>query len=840
MATRSRADLEKTIDEHAVTLLKVDAFMQKSEQMFTTLNANVQAILSKLGNNGSSSIHVEDEDHSTSSVNNRRDRLHLLTLLRQHKLFAKQSKCSFGGNSVEYLGHIISREGVSTDPLKLSAIKEWPTPTDVKQLRGFLGLTRYYRRFIRSYGMLAKPLTNLLRKDAFIWSEDATIAFQKLKEVLASPPVLALPDFSKVFVIETDASGKGMGAVLMQDGHPIAFISKALSSKQQAFSVYERELLAIMFAVKYWHHYLSMAHFIIRTDQKSLKHLVDQKITTPLQLVWVSKMMGYDFEIQYKMGSENSVADALSRVAAPTLWAITIKTFDSAIWERVKATWVNDEKLKGIIDDLQNGKDYEGYSWVNQTLLKKGKILVGNDLQLQGDLISLCHKEAVSGHSGVHATIQRIRSLFTWKEMHKQVRNFIRNCTICQKAKYETVASPGLLQPLPIPTQIFSDISMDFIGGLPRIQGKDSIFVVVDRLTKYSHFMPLSHPYSAAHVAQLFLDQVFKLHGIQLALSTAYHPQSDGQTEVVNRCLETYLRCMVMDKPSNWVKWLPLAEFWYNCNFHTALGITPFQALYGYPPPIFVPYVPKDVRVAAVNELLTDREATIRLLQFALTRAHNRMKQLADKRRSDREFKVGDFVYVKLHPYGQSTLRASHFNKLGPKYFCPFMVIEKIGVVAYKLDLPDEAQIHPVFHVSLLKLAKGNVTQSVPLPTAPRFLFKPLQILNRRLARRGNRASAEGLVHWDNLPITEATWENLEDLQISEHKYGESSGRRRGRGKNYERGGRGRGRGMGRGDKSGMRCYDCGVFGHLSYECTKWKNKENEANLIQEDEPTLL
>ncbi|KAD4888918.1 hypothetical protein E3N88_20991 [Mikania micrantha] len=164
---------------------------------------------------------------------------------------------------------------------------------------------------------------------------------------------------------------------------------------------------------------------------------------------------------------------------------------------------------------------------------------------------------------------------------------------------------------------------------------------------------------------------------------------------------------MVMDKPTNWIKWLPLAEFCYSCNFHTPLGITLFQALYGYPPPIFVPYVPKDVRAAAVNELLCDREATIKLLRFSLTRAQNRMKQLADKRRSDREFRVGDYVYVKLHPYA----------------------------VAYKLDLPDEAQVHSVFHVSLLKLARGNVSQAIPLPTGPRFLFKPLQVLKRRLAR---------------------------------------------------------------------------------------------------------
>ncbi|XP_022001402.1 uncharacterized mitochondrial protein AtMg00860-like [Helianthus annuus] len=173
----------------------------------------------------------------------------VLLILRDQQLYAKKSKCNFGGSSVEYLGHIISNKGESTDPKKIAAIKEWPVPTDVKQLRDFLGLTGYYRRFIKSYGMIAKPLTDLLKKDAFKWSDQATAAFEHLKEALMPPPVLSLPDMSKVFTVETDASGKGIGVVLMQEGHPIAFISKALSSRQQALSIYERELLAIIFAI---------------------------------------------------------------------------------------------------------------------------------------------------------------------------------------------------------------------------------------------------------------------------------------------------------------------------------------------------------------------------------------------------------------------------------------------------------------------------------------------------------------------------------------------------------------------------------------------------------------
>ncbi|KAJ0494369.1 putative nucleotidyltransferase, Ribonuclease H [Helianthus annuus] len=498
-----------------------------------------------------------------------------LNLFREHHLFAKRSKCSFGGGTVEYLGHLISKDGVATDPKKVEAIQNWPQPMNVKQLRGFLGLAGYYRRFIKSFGILAKPLTELLKKDAFEWNSQATSAFEELKKALSSPPVLALPNLSLPFILETDASSRGIGAVIMQNGHPIAYISKALSPKQQALSVYEKELLAIMFAIQHWRHYLSMGKFIIRTDQKSLKYLIDQKINTPLQHVWLSKMMGFDYEIVYKKGSDNLVADALSRVEGPTLLPIALSTFDPSLLERIKTTWRNDEALQQMIIQLIAGKVIKNCSWNGQYLTKKNKLLVGKHNTLRKDIIHLCHATSGSGHSGVHVTLQRAKQFFTWKGITRDVRQFIRECEICQRAKHETAAQPGLLQPLATPSYIFSDISMDFVGGLPNSDGKDTILVVVDRLTKFAHFIPLSHPFTAATVAQVFLDQIFKLHGwpetivsdrdpifmsnfwkeftrlhgVTLAMSTAYHPQSDGQTEVVNRCLEAYLRCMTMDKP---------------------------------------------------------------------------------------------------------------------------------------------------------------------------------------------------------------------------------------------------------------------------------------------------
>ncbi|KAJ0601569.1 putative nucleotidyltransferase, Ribonuclease H [Helianthus annuus] len=324
----------------------------------------------------------------------------VLEVLKANQLFAKMSKCFFGGNSVEYLGHIITKEGVATNPKKIEAIKQWLVPSTIKQLRGFLGLSSYYRRFIRSYGILAKPLTSLLRKDNFKWNEEATAAFERLKEALCTPPVLALPDFSKTFVLETDASGLGIGAVLMQEGHPLAFISKALSPRQQVYSVYEKELLAILFAAKYWHHYLITSHFIIKTDQKSLKYLMEQKLTTPLQHVWLSKLMGFDYEIVYKKGVENKVADALSRVQGPTLSAISVSHLHPSLMDKIKMSWQQDPVVQQKLQQLMKGTVVPKYKWNGSILTKNGKIVVGKFEPLQQEIIDLCHSSSIGGGGG--------------------------------------------------------------------------------------------------------------------------------------------------------------------------------------------------------------------------------------------------------------------------------------------------------------------------------------------------------------------------------------------------------------------------------------------------------
>ncbi|XP_017241605.1 uncharacterized protein LOC135152094 [Daucus carota subsp. sativus] len=234
-------------------------------------------------------------------------------LMRQNTLFAKQSKCDFMTTKVAYLGHVISQQGVAVDQAKVADMVSWPLPQNLKALRGFLGLTGYYRKFVQHYGTIARPLTDLLQKDSFHWSEEATKAFQALKNAMASTPVLRLPDFSKEFTIESDACNTGIGAVLTQEGQPLAYFSKALGIKGQAMSTYEKELMALVAAVKKWSSYLMDKHFTIKTDHWSLKYLTDQKISNLLQQKWISKLLGYDYTIVYRKGKENTVADALSR-----------------------------------------------------------------------------------------------------------------------------------------------------------------------------------------------------------------------------------------------------------------------------------------------------------------------------------------------------------------------------------------------------------------------------------------------------------------------------------------------------------------------------------------------
>ncbi|GJY43080.1 putative mitochondrial protein [Tanacetum coccineum] len=316
----------------------------------------------------------------------------VLGTMQSQQLYAKMSKCVFGSPQVEYLGHVISGKGVATDPSKIQAMQEWPIPVNIKKLRGFLGLT-------------------------------AQKAFDELKNAMVNTPVLALPNFQEELTVETNASDEGIGAFLLQKGHPIAYLSRALAPNHKGLSTYEMELWAVVYALEKWKGYLLDRHFKIKTD-----HSI------------------------YKKGSENIAADALSRSSSPSLQAM-------------------------MTAQPTNSK----FSWQQDQLRRNGKLVIGFDMELRANLLRYYHNEPIRGHSGVEATYKRLKTLFYWKGMKKSVKEHVRVCTIFQSHKPDLAPYPGLLQPLPIPTKIWTDISMDFIEGLPSFYGKTVILVVVDR-----------------------------------------------------------------------------------------------------------------------------------------------------------------------------------------------------------------------------------------------------------------------------------------------------------------------------------------------------------------------
>lgn len=270
-------------------------------------------------------------------------------ILQKHSLFVKLAKCAFATPTMEYLGHVISAQGVATKPQNITTISQWPEPKTISKLRGFLGLTGYYRRFVKGYGQICIPLHDLLKKNAFIWQQEHTIAFNKLKQLMTTCPVLALPDFSKPFVLETDACGAGLGAVLMQNGRPLAYMSKSLGPKAAAQSVYAKEALDILEALKKLRHYLLGNPLIIKTDQQSLRFMTTQKLTEGIQHKLLLKLLEFDYTIEYKKGKENLAADALSRRDS-TCHAITVCVPE---WlEDVKASYIQDADSTKLLQKL--------------------------------------------------------------------------------------------------------------------------------------------------------------------------------------------------------------------------------------------------------------------------------------------------------------------------------------------------------------------------------------------------------------------------------------------------------------------------------------------------------
>lgn len=480
-------------------------------------------------------------------------------------------------------------------------------------------------------------------------------------------------------------------------------------------STYVRELFAVTQAVAKWRQYLLGAHSTIITDHQSLKLILSQAIHTLERHKYLVKLMGYDFDIQYKPGKTNVVADALSRqfteppslhFSSATLLSFSIPTF--SFLTELRAEVATDPYYQNLLNSSSPHN--------HQFQLKHGLLFTNNRLclnpssPLKSKILFELHNTPVAGHAGVRKTLSRLATSFYWASMAKDVKSYVVNCHVCQQSKYCPVKRSGLLNPLPIPHNIWEDISLDFITGLPISNGFSVILVVVDRSSKYGNFGPLKEGFTAVAVDSLFLELVVKHHsfpksivsdrdpifmsrfwqelfkqsGTSLCMSSAYHPQSDGQTEVLN-CLEQYLRSFVAEHPTKWYKFLLWVELSYNTSLHLAILMSPFEAVFGKPSPSLPSYFVDSSSVEAVDQCLKEREDVLQSLKLNLQKAQLTMKAQADKHRRDVHFQVGDWCYVRLQPHRRVSLTGKKFTKLSKRFYGPFRIIKRVGLVAYKL-----------------------------------------------------------------------------------------------------------------------------------------------------------
>ena len=659
--------------------------------------------------------------------------------LRNYRLFAKLKKCEFNRPELEYLGFIVGRDGLKPDPEKIQAVIDFPTPKNPTGVKSFLGLANQFRKFVCGFAAIARPLTQLTRKSTtFLWGGEEEAAFKNLKHAITIAPVLALPDFSKLFVVKADASGMGIGAVLEQEDRPLAYFSRKFNTAEANYSVGEQELLALHDALLHWRCYLEGPEVLLITDHCPLRYLKTQPMLSRRQARWMELFSRYNYSIKYSPGRKN-VADPLSRYPigdAPQLKSVQIKVSAPVRAELSKA-YKKDGRLQS---ESFLKRVYEK----NALFFKIGtsRLFIPNDTALKRKILYEHHDAVLAGHTGINKLLKTLTEKFWWPHMPKDVTDYVSSCLTCQAVNARNRKREGHLMPLQPPDYPWQGISMDFITGLPTShENQDTILVVVDRLTKMVLLLPTQITIDAEGTADLifrevvcrfgqpehvicdrdprfmsnFFSSLMRFMGTKIGASTAYRPQSNGQTERMNRFVEEVLRAYSMEQNTLWPRYLKAAEFAINNSVHLVTSFTPFFLNYWRHPRVpFGEHILIYEKSPPAERRGNDLYEKLSQAKQAIHKAQHRTAEYYNRNREDPHYEVNQLVWLSTE-----NMRCTKPRKLTKRWCGPFPIEQIINRLAIRLNLPPAMRIHDVFHVSLLKPFVPRPGEKTPYVAPP-------------------------------------------------------------------------------------------------------------------------
>ncbi|GBG81624.1 hypothetical protein CBR_g32616 [Chara braunii] len=669
----------------------------------------------------------------------------VLERLRIAKNKANRDKCEFAQQELEYLGHYFTPQGIRPLADKIQAIQDWSDLKCTTDVRSFLGLASYYMRFVKGFQRIAAPLSRLQSPLVpFEFSDEARHAFHTLKTTLLRAPVLSIYDPTLPTKVTTDASGYGIGAVLEQhDGtnwHPVEYFSQKVPLINTLDDARKKELLAFVTVLKRWRHFLlGRRRFTWATDNNPLTYYKTQDTVTSMIGRWTYFIDQFDFTSKHIPGSSNKAVDALSRRL--DLCALVHCTFD--LDENLQQHFVNgyksDPGFSTLYADLSSDQPpTSNYCIVDGYLLlhTRGKDLlcVPQDHILRTRLLGEYHDSRLAGHLGVARTLARLHQQFHWPDIISDLNRHIQSCAVCHRNKGHHQLPYGELKPLPIPREPGLSVAMDVTGPFPRDRlGHDGILTVVDRLSKYTRFLPCKYHATAPELARLLHTGCFCSHGVSedivndrdtrfmsafwttlmvesgtsMKSSSARHPQTDGQTECAHQTAQMMLRTLIRPDQKDWVDRLPDIEFAYNTSVHPAIGVTPFELHHGGRKghifaDILLPQA-ADIDAACPPASTRKYKELLAKARANMQKAQVRMEQQANRRCIPCPIRVGNLVWVTSAEFA---LEQHVSRKLLPKWFGSWMVTSSVGDdpagPSFIIEIPPHLTVHPIFHASKL------------------------------------------------------------------------------------------------------------------------------------------